>query len=188
MGYRQEGSLQDMFHEEPILRAGRRTTDRVGDDLKDRVKRHTPVAHRPAGMSAADFLASRHGRPPGTLRESWQRTSVHELEGHFEVSVLTHDPTGPLVEWETRPHTIRPRPDRAPASVIATGKPRGTVQDGRAHLRFEGAGGVVYAKEVHHPGTRGAHMMATSLTEEAATWERIGREEMERWSREQFHG
>lgn len=177
-----------MYREEPMVAAARRTTDRTGSDLKERVRRHTPVSHPPAGMSAGEWIASRKGRVPGTLRESWERTEVRGAGGHFEVSVLTHDRVAPLVEWETRPHTIRPKPDRAPATVVATGNPRGTVQDGRAHLRFEGEGGVVYAKEVHHPGTRGAHMMAASLTEEAVAWQAIGREEMERWGDEQLRG
>jgi hypothetical protein len=187
MSYRQEGSFDEMFRDEPMLAAGRRTAERVGSDLRARVAHHTPIAHPPPGVDIAEWQASRGGRAPGTLARSWEEEPVVARGGHFEKSVLTHDRIAALVEWETRPHTIRPRPDRAPATIVETGRPRGTVEDGRAALRFEGHGGVTYAREVHHPGTRGAHMMATALTEVAAFgFPAIGREEMERWAREQL--
>jgi hypothetical protein len=98
------------------------------------------------------------------LRESIEGTRVerafHAGQQVYEGRCQTFDPVAPDVEWPTKPHTIRPREDRGPASVIATRRPRGTVQDGRAALSWVGPGGRHFAKVVHHPGTRGAHMFA----------------------------
>lgn len=189
MSYRADGTLESFFSLEPMEATAARTAAKVVDDLKERVKGHTPVAHPPPGVDVAEWLASRKGRMPGALRESWEETTIEVSGGHASGSVLTRDPNAAYVEWETKPHLIRPRADRGAASVVATGNPRGTVQDGRAMLRFPGeGGGPQYAREVHHPGTRGAHMMATSLVEIATTWFAIGSEELRQWEREQLAG
>jgi hypothetical protein len=151
--------------------AGRRTTERVGADLRERVRRHTPVAKPPPG-AAGEWEASRGGRPPGTLRESWRvgKVTVRGSGGLMSIDVYTEDPVAPDVEWDTQPHIIRPRGEGG-------------------MLRFwTRSGDVVFATIVHHPGTRGVHMLATALVEVAASWQEIGREEMERWAREQLRG
>jgi hypothetical protein len=191
----QQTPLNALFDPKPMERSATRMAKAVGDLLHDEVVRRTPIATLPPGVTAL-----MRGRVPGTLRESWKTS---EVEGGGKLKPLnkaqvdkraveeyTEDPIGPLVEWPTKPHVIRPRIDRAPASVVATGKPRGTVQDGRAHLRYVNRfGRVVYAKEVHHPGTQGVHMMRDALAEVDATWvSRVGHDETERWAREQLRG
>lgn len=170
MSYRADGALADFFREEPLIEAARRTTERVGEDLRDRVRRHTPVAKPPPGAEA-EWLEARK-RAPGTLRESWKvgEVVVRAGVGHMTIDVYTEDPIAPDVEWETMPHLILPQGDAGA-------------------LRFWDKGGAkVFAKIVHHPGTRGAHMMATSLVEVAASWWDIGAEEFRRWEREQLRG
>jgi hypothetical protein len=172
MGYTQQGSFDTMFRDGPMERATRRTTERVGDDLRDRVKRHSPVAKPMPGVGAGTFTSERGGRLPGTLRDSWLVGEVVVIvEGErMSIDVYTLDPVAPHVEWDTQPHLIVPK------------HPGGMLRYRDRH------GDVVYAKVVHHPGTRGQHMMATSLVEVAVSWQEIGVEEIARWAREQAEG
>lgn len=171
MSYHSNADLADLFRPEPLDLATHRIVRRVGEDLQSRVRHHSPVAGPPAASVTADWLAARHRRP-GHLRDSWQVGEVEViLAGELlRIAVYTLDPVAPHVEWDTAPHLIVPK------------DPNGML---RYWDRF---GNLVFAKVVHHPGTRGKHMMATSLVEVAATWQRIGREEVRRWSREQLRG
>lgn len=179
MGYTQAGSFEEMYRTEPWERCMERITERCGVRLLDVAVALTPVAE-----VDSDDLFSR-GRTPGTLKRSWRRGEVVLFStGSLSVTVENLDPIARMVEYPTRPHVIRPRADRAPASVVVTGKPRGTVQDGRAMLRFKVDGHVVYAREVHHPGTHGAYMLTRALAYLAVEWREIAREEIERTARE----
>lgn len=168
MPYRGD-SLADLGDDRGMLAAGRRTAERVADDLHERVVRHTPVAKPPAASVAAEWQRERRRRP-GHLKDSWRVGEVTvKLDGEeVTVDVYTLDLVAPHVEWDTQPHLIVPK-------------------DPGGLLRYwNHAGETVFAKVVHHPGTRGQHMMATSLVEVAATWESIGSEEMSRWASEHF--
>lgn len=172
MSYRANHALADLFRPEPLIECAERTTRRVGDDLKERVARHTPVAKPPAGAAAAEWEEARH-RAPGTLRESWKvgEVTVTYDGARMTIEVWTEDPVAPHVEWDTMPHLIVPKDQL------------------KGMLRFWDADGAkVYAHVVHHPGTRGVHMMATALVEVAATWFGIASEEFRRWEREQLAG
>jgi hypothetical protein len=172
MGYEADGKLEDFFHPEPMIECARRTTERVGADLKDRVAHHTPVAKPPSGSVAAEWEAARK-RIPGTLKESWQigEVTVTSNGARLTIPVFTDDPVAPYVEWDTQPHLIVPKDQ-------LTGV-----------LRYwDTSGNIVFAQVVHHPGTKGAHMMATALTEVAATWFAIGSDEFRRWENEQLKG
>lgn len=160
MAYR-GGELVDLAGplEHGIDRFATRATREVGDELKARVRRHTPVAHPSAADfasygGAAGWIEARHRRPRH-LHDSWQVGEV-EIVGRAtgarrRVAVFTLDPVAPHVEWDTLPHLIVPR---KPGGVL-------TVPTSR---------GMVFARLVHHPGTRGAHMMATALAEVAVMW------------------
>lgn len=164
MGYR-GGELADLAGplERGVRGFARRTTEKVGEDLRKRVRRHTPVAKMDASIRASydsmgHWISARAGRVPGTLKESWQVGEVEVVvEGsgeRFRIPVYTLDQVAPYVEWETRPHLIVPR------------KPGGV-------LTIPTRTGMVFATLVHHPGTRGAHMMATAIQEVAIEWQRI---------------
>lgn len=188
MPYTQTTDFKDMFEAGPMLAACRRTTGRVGEKITDGARDRSPVHVPPPGQPKN----YRGDRPPGTLKASWQTGSVGTTATaagtpRFGIDSYTEDPIAPLVEWDTKPHVIRPRADRAAASVIESGKPRRKGTDPAARLRYINAfGRVIYAAEVHHPGTTGQHMMRDSLAEADATWVTdVGEEEMARWAREQ---
>lgn len=179
MGYTQVGDLAAMFAVEPWERCAERITRRCGDRLLELARAYTPIAV----VDPEEQFA--RGRVPGTLKEKWRSGEVALLgTGHLEVVVENNDPIARYVEYPTKPHTIRPKADRQAASVIETRKPRGTVQDGRAHLRFKVDGRVVYAREVHHPGTHGAFMLTRALATLATEWPSIAREEIARTASE----
>lgn len=187
MPYAANARIEQLYDSAPMVRTLDRLTHRVGDRLTATVKRRTPVARLPPGVTP-----QMRGRMPGTLKESWQTSGVERARSASgtearAIESYTEDPVAPDVEYPTRPHWIRPRPDRAAASVVATGKPRRMGDDPGARLRFVNAfGHVVYAAEVWHPGTQGTHMMRDSLAEIDATWvERDGAPEMRQWAREQ---
>ena len=191
MGYTANADLEELFDSGPMERSCRRLTAACTDAIMEGAADRSPVASPPLGVSQTEFAGGR-GRAPGTLKGSWYTTDVDRTVApsgvpRFSASAQTDDPVAPHVEWPTRPHLIRPRLDRAPASVRATGSLRRSGDDPMARLRFIGRNGrVVYAAEVHHPGTQGTHMMRDSLAEVDGTWEtRIGIEEVQRWAREQ---
>lgn len=184
MGYTQDKPFGVLFDEGPTRRASRRITDRVGHRITDEVAHLTPVATVPSGMTLDQFAGGR-GRMPGHMKRSWQTGTVEEAGQHFGIDSYTEDPQAPHVEWDTRPHIIRPDPKRAPASVISSTKPRLPGTDPNASLRFWSGGHPVFAREVHHPGTRGVHMMRDSLSIVETSWEdQEGREELDRWVHE----
>lgn len=166
MSYRTEGnrSLADLFREEPLLAASRRIAERCTDRLLALVREYTPVAD-PDGAPTGEWLIAR-GREPGHLRRSWERTTVLWEGDGLRAEVLTRDPVAPFVEYPTSPHVIRPR------------RPDGW-------LRFWVRGVLVFAKVVHHPGTRGSFMMHRAAEALRAEFPGIAREELDRWEREQ---
>lgn len=170
MGY-VGGELSELTDETPIRRFGARMTRKAGSHLRDRVARHTPVAKAFEHETAAAFVSRRGGRAPGTLKRSWRVGEVEVLyDGTvFRVDVYTNDPVAPYVEWDTRPHIIVPK-------------------DPEGMLVFETAQGTVFAKLVHHPGTTGAHMMATAIAEVAETWRALAKRELRETTRNWFQG
>jgi hypothetical protein len=161
MGYH-GGELTDLVAplERGVERFAKNAVPDVGRELRRRVRRHTPVSKTtPAqvlsfGLRGAELM--RKGRPHGALRDSWQvgETTVLYAGSVFRVPVFTLDPVAPNVEWDTQPHLIVPR---KPGGLLTVPTPDG----------------LVFARLVNHPGTRGAHMMATALQELAAEWQRI---------------
>jgi hypothetical protein len=170
MSYTSNANLEDLFDPRPLERTEKRIVKRVGEELHTRVRRHTPVAKPPPG-AWAEWLGARK-RSPGTLKNSWRIGDVDVvIDGElYRVAVYTLDPVAPHVEWNTQPHLIVPK-------------------DPNGLLRYwDRSGGKVFAKVVHHPGTRGVHMMATALTEVVVAWRRIAAEEVRIWTREQVAG
>ncbi|HEX7088736.1 MAG TPA: hypothetical protein VF192_01290 [Longimicrobiales bacterium] len=186
----QETKLGDLFPQAPMLNAARRTVARTGEAITEGAADRSPVADPPAGVAKTAF-EGRRGRKAGTLRDSWLTGEVEfDPTGPrgapvFGIDSYTEDPVAPHVEWPTRPHLIKPSPDRAAASVRTTGKPRRAGTDPQAALMWIGPGGQPrFAREVQHPGTQGVHMMRDSLAEAEVTWQTVGEAEMEVWARE----
>ncbi len=140
----------DLFDADALTAEAWRIADRVADYLLDRVKALTPVGSPPQGQGESDWIDSRGGRRPGTLKESWEKGAIVALgPDHVRVAVETFDPVAPHVEYPTRPHAIRAR------------RPGG-------RLRFYQGGQVRFAAEVWHPGTQGSFMMTRALEETTA--------------------
>lgn len=179
MGYKASAPLRSLFPSEPWEDAVRRACERWADFVQKRAAEYSPVAKAPEGQGSSAFSAQR-GRPPGTLKASWVSEPVVRVGDSFRTAAGSTDPLAVYVEHDVRPHVIRPRADRGGASVLATGKPRGTVGEGNAHLRFYVGGHAVYAREVHHPGSRGQHMLLRACQDSIEALDRFLREEIER--------
>lgn len=174
MGYTQDRPLEELFDSAPLDRVTRRTAERAQELLLKTVIRFTPVDRSPE--------SERGGRPAHALKDSWEKGPVeYRADGRVVVTVLTNRPEAPHVEYPTRPHRIEPRRDRAPASTVATQRPRGDRRRGtpEPHLRFLMAGRVVYARFVLHPGTQGSFMMHRAVALVEREWPVIARAEME---------
>lgn len=168
MGYR-GGELADLARplERGIGRYAHRTTEKVGEQLRTRVRRHTPFSKPGAAEIVASYKDSgawrraRGGRRPGTLHDSWQVGEVTVRSAGsgrtYTVPVFTMDPVAPHVEWNTMPHLIAAKPGKV--------------------LTIPTRAGMAYATFVHHPGTTGQHMMATALQEIAVMWRETARRE-----------
>lgn len=153
MPYVADQSLSALFDDREVEEFARRVAERASDRLLELVRAFTPVSHEGVGR----------GRAPGTTRRSWRSEPVRLQGSSFVVEVFSEDDVAAYLEYGTRPHVIRPSPDRAPASVVETGRPRQPGESPRARLRFRVDGRVVYARAVRHPGTRPYRMMARAL-------------------------
>lgn len=106
----------------------------------------------------------------GNLRTSWyldpaigaNRRSFYGFPA-YEVVVATDVDYAPYVEWDTRPHEIRPIPPNT-----------------RLHF-FDRHGNEVFATRVSHPGTRGQHMMSIGAHVVETTLDEIGEPGLERF-------
>lgn len=178
MGWKRRSSAA-IIADIDVVAAARRAAVRWQRFVERRAAELTPVAKAPEGLSDTGFAGSR-GRAPGTAKESWHSGEVVVGGVVVSASVGSDDPIMPYIVYNTRPHIIRPSADRAGASVTATGKPRGSVSKGNAALRFYVGGKVVYAREVHHPGTTGHFQIQRACAESIPVLERYLREEFER--------
>jgi hypothetical protein len=164
------GDLEDLLpSDDEIRELGLRIARRVQERLRELVVDFTPVSDDP--------FREYPGRLPGTLRRSWVLGDVDVLGrgNRISVTVETFDPVAPHVEWDTAPHLIRPKAAR---------EARAQAQGRHAYLAFRNAfGRLVFAREVLHPGTSGAHMMARALDALEAEWRVIAREEFRAWGR-----
>lgn len=177
MGYR-GGVLAPLYQPELAERAVFEMVDDGVHAMMGYAVEATPVNENPF---------SSPGRAPGTLRKRWRlrpdlipgsRRGSPSLTAEFE----NWDPIAPFVENDTRPHIIRPRLDRAPASVIATKTPRRMGDDPQAALTWLTVGGRrVFAREVKHPGTTGAHMTLKAAARMDVEFRHVLGPALERW-------
>lgn len=100
------------------------------------------IGNRDAERVARDIAAAAQRYAPrvsGRLASSITVSKAFSLKGPLW-RVDANVPYAPFVEEDTRPHVIRPR------------KPGGV-------LRFKVGGQTVFARIVHHPGTKGQHFL-----------------------------
>lgn len=171
MGYRQEGSLAELYPEDFVVETGRKMTEAVGTRFRDRVAQKTPVARLPQAYNGnfGDWIEDRGGRTPRTLRDSWYAEPVQPTPAGHEVEVGTDDQIASFVEWDTRPHRITAGMRIDPR----TGKLR------QGALRIPLGPNFVFLKEVWHPGTQGVHMMRDTQAELETLWAEIGGRELD---------
>lgn len=148
MPFISERPLQDILNPQAVTVAGRAMAEKGGDVLLREVRRRTPVFTGETGPLGRK-------RKRGTALESLQ---VGAVRGHtsavgrgWERRVFTEDPVFPFIEWNTRPHEIKPT-----AEHIARARAEGR----EAQLVFFQRGQVRHASRVWHPGTRGQHPFA----------------------------
>lgn len=166
MGFTADRSAESLLpSEERLDTAFRAITHAVGERLRELVAEYTPVSDDP--------FREFPGRLPGTLRRSWELGDVDVRGTRYTVVVETHDPVAPHVEWDTAPHRIKPRPDRVARAAAEGRRAMLSWRDSRTGLQ-------VFAHEVLHPGTSGAHMMARALDRLELEWPVIVEREMTR--------
>lgn len=154
-----------------------------GDALLKYAKEFTPISENPF---------SQPGRKPGTLRERWRKVEdlfpgIYRGSPSLTVRIENWDPIAPFVENDTRPHIIKPRADRAPASVIATKKPRRMGDDPQASLAFRAwpSGVMIFARIVKHPGTTGHHMTLKAAGRVEAAFGHLMDPAVNKWAKRQ---
>lgn len=163
------GKLASLFDHKQVATklAVRDMADKGGDLLHDKVIENTPIG----GVDQA------HGAPGGNLRTSWWRKPVNRKVGplgpEYETEVGTDVDYAPYVEhgtglWgpDNSEYIIRPR------------KPGG-------YLRWKDkeTGEWIYAKEVHHPGSPGQHMMELAAAYVEHSWDDHTDPILEEWQR-----
>lgn len=168
-------ALDDLFDplEEATERCFHEIAEAGADYLERSVRDRTPVDTNP--------FRHRKDRPRGTLRDSLERDP--ELrEGTRRgfralfCTVRFTDPIAPKVEEDTPPHTIRAKDGGMLRFQTRYGY---TGADGT----FRPPGSWVTVEEVHHPGTKGAHMLSRGALATELTIDFWARDPLRDWAR-----
>lgn len=165
-------ALTDMI--DAHVRATERCAGRIADAGFERfernVYRRTPVDTNP--------FRHRPGRPRGTLRRSLRRGHLERDGDVYTGLLIFDDPVARLVEFDTPPHVIRPN---TPGGRLVFQSRDGWVDDDGI---FHPPGTWVSVEEVHHPGTKGQHMMSLGALETEREIDEWARDPLARWKRE----
>lgn len=186
MGFVSAARYEDLVDPGAPRRCTRRIAVAGGRRLERNVRANTPVDTSPWKNTRL--------RRRGQLRSRNRAQPVEPFIGPggsgYQRRVVNDDPVAAHVNYPTRPHVIRPRIDRESATVLATGRSRGTVHGGNAHLAFRvGPGGrMVFAREVKHPGTQGAFFMELGAAKTEAELDEIARIPVQRMEAELVKG
>lgn len=159
MPYRASGRLEDMINPGAVDVAGEAIALEALEEFQDYVKDNTPIDTNP--------YRDRPGRPRGAARDSVERSRVVKRAGAWRGSVFTEDEVFPFIEWDTPPHTIRPKDP-----------------DGWLSWRDRRTGERIFAKEVRHPGTKGQHSFAIGAAKTEAELERIAQPALAAFARD----
>lgn len=169
MAYR-GGSLAPLFDRTPTRHALARMARTGGDKLVELTVRNTPI-------------------DTGNLRTSWYQLPMRvEFRGTHQAyrsGVATDVSYAPYVEAGTgkygprgQPYEIRPK---TPGGVLAFRPRTGTFSS----MMTPETGGMVFVKRVMHPGSPGAHMVASAAAYLDATFATALAEDLEHWKRDQ---
>lgn len=160
MGY-VGGEIASIVKPLVATRAAEKMARRGGERMTELVRMNTPIAPMQPPLDKRPRKRAR-----GTLRASWFTKPVVPTGTGFESGTATEDPIAPYVEWNTRPHEIRPIPPNR-------------------RLAFVKDGHWWYPRVVHHPGTHGQAMLrigAAKVEDELAHG--LMDRELEAWKRE----
>ena len=151
----------------------RTVTREVASHLVRYAKEFCPVADDDERKLAYEIMTHSKGqvakityRKAGTLRDSIVRVRLTKTARGYRSGAKTDDPIAPYVEWNTRAHIIRPKAHAGSGPGMRRNKQGQFVRAAHALRWIDfGVGGNViamvrFAREVHHPGTTGAHFMA----------------------------
>lgn len=170
MGIVDPEALERLFDERPVKRCANRLAKKGGDRLLRNVRRNTPVDTNP--------YRSRPERPVATLRDSMEGDTVREeVRGGERVLVYvvgSSDPVARLVEFDTRPHKIRPH---NPDGFLRFQSRHGFTD---AKGLFHPPGTWVSVREIDHPGTKGAHMFSLGALKTEAEFAEFSRPILDR--------
>lgn len=177
MPLKDPGALLDMLeaHASITRRTARRIADAGVDRLERNVQRRTPIDTNP--------YRSRPERPRGSLRRSIRRRAGVDLvvrgrRESYRGDVETFDPVARYVEFDTPPHIIQAR---RPGGYLRFQSRYGFVdRNGEVHP----PGTWITIHEVHHPGTKGAHMFTLGAWATERQFADYAREPLGRWKHE----
>lgn len=125
------------------------------------------------GTRAARLNLTRHNRSGETTRELRSRRLGNNIEWYDSA------PGGFFLETGTKPHIIRPtaKSEAKAQREYKAGKRRSP----HAFLAWEGpAGSTIFAREVHHPGTKARPWLAPAIEDNAGIFEGIYEQEVMR--------
>jgi len=132
------GEIASIVRPRLAARATRQMVNKGGARWRELAMMNTPIAPPPAPEEIA--RRGKHGgrRPRGTARASWRQKETMPMPGGggWYSGVESHDPVMPFIEWNTKPHIIRPIPPNRRLAFFQNGSWRFPVL-------------------VHHPGTTG---------------------------------
>jgi hypothetical protein len=158
--------LVDLCDQEPIRRAMYRMAQQGGDRMVDFTILNTPVDTR-------------------NLRTSWYQKPV--TVAYTVGGALAYE-SGVATDVDYAPHVEHGTGLWGEGHAKYRIRAKGAAGGGADYLRFVIGGKVIFAKEVWHPGSPGAHMVAIAANMVEAQFDSILRPAMEMWRREQADG
>ena len=142
--------------EKAIERGGRRMVRKLAEHQADLLRQMAPIGDRDPEFDSPDEMSRKHLVDTIRVPSMTTRLAVGGAKATTNTALVMAASHWPFaLEFDTRPHEIRPK-----------GFPRGANK-----LRFKGAGGeAVFASKVNHPGTKGPRLVSKTqkLTSEAA--------------------
>lgn len=129
----------------------RMTTGESGPVIRELMRRAELLVQAAKRQVRVGHVAAGQGSSGVNLRDTITKRIVRNpTTGGIEIVVGSNHPIALIHHEGTRPHLIRPRPERL-------------ARNPNAMLAFPGGGGVIFAREVHHPGTHPNRYLSDNL-------------------------